>query len=139
MESDPSVGLLLVQICRAHRTYVNTALHEINLHVGQEHMVWQLARQEGMSQAELAQALSIDASTTTKMLARLERDGVVERQAHPEDARALLVYLTPHGQALVQSIDAIWQRAESILLQGLTETEQTLLRRLLLQMHENFT
>jgi len=64
---DSSIGLLLVQICRAHRHLVDVALNRIGVHVGQEHMVYRLAIQEGIAQTQLAQALCIDTSTATKI------------------------------------------------------------------------
>jgi MarR family transcriptional regulator, organic hydroperoxide resistance regulator len=139
MDSDTSIGLLLVQICRAHRHLVDVALNRIGVHVGQEHVVYRLAIQEGIAQAQLAQALCIDSSTATKMLQRLERDGIIERRPDAEDARISRVYLTPHGKALVQPVIDIWNQSEARLLHGLTETEQVLLRRLLLHLLSNLS
>jgi MarR family transcriptional regulator, organic hydroperoxide resistance regulator len=135
---ESGVGLLLVQLCRAHRNLVAGALEALRVHVGQEHVVYRLAIQQGLTQAQLAEALCVDASTVTKMLHRLERDGVVERRADAADARVQRVYLTAGGAALVQPVLDIWRRAEARLLAGMTETERALLRRLLLQMLSNF-
>src|SRR5262245_65232897 len=60
------VGLLLTQICRAHRNLVASALDEINVHVGQDHFVYRLAIEDGLTQSQLAEALCVDASTVTK-------------------------------------------------------------------------
>ncbi|HEV8637252.1 MAG TPA: MarR family transcriptional regulator [Chloroflexota bacterium] len=126
-----------MQICRAHRNLVADALEEIHVHVGQEHVVYRLAIREGMTQSQLAEALCVDPSTVTKMLLRLERDGVVERRPDAADARIQRVYLTPRGKTLVQSVIDIWSQAETRLVAGMTETEQALLRRLLLQVLSN--
>jgi MarR family transcriptional regulator, organic hydroperoxide resistance regulator len=133
------IGLLLVQICRAHRNLVAAALEDISVHVGQEQVVYRLAIQEGITQAQLGEALCVDASTVTKMLLRLERDGVIERRPDAVDARISRVYLTPQGKALVQPIIDIWSQVEARLVGGLTETEQVLLRRLLLQLLSNLS
>jgi DNA-binding MarR family transcriptional regulator len=134
---EQGLGLLLVQLCRAHRNLVAGALEALHVHVGQEHAVYRLAIQQGLTQAQLAEALCVDASTVTKMLRRLERDGVVERRADPEDGRVQRVHLTADGTALVQPVVDIWRRAEARLLAGMTEAEQALLRRLLRQMLSN--
>ena len=136
---EQGLGLLLVQICRAHRNLVAAALDEISVHVGQEHVVYRLAIEEGIAQSQLAEALCLDASTVTKMLLRLERDGVVERRADPEDRRISRVYLTAHGKALVRPVADIWSHVEARLVAGLTETEQALLRRLLMQVLTNLS
>jgi MarR family transcriptional regulator, organic hydroperoxide resistance regulator len=135
--AEQGVGLLLVQLCRAHRNLVAGALEGLHVHVGQEHVVYRLAIEQGITQAQLAEALCVDASTVTKMLQRLERDGVVERRADPEDARVQRVYLTPNGTRLVQPVVDIWRGAEARLMAGMTEAEWVLARRLLLQMLSN--
>jgi MarR family transcriptional regulator, organic hydroperoxide resistance regulator len=134
---EQGVGLLLVQLCRAHRNLVAGALEGLHVHVGQEHVVYRLAVEQGITQAQLAEALCVDASTVTKMLQRLERDGVVERRADPDDARVQRVYLTPNGTRLVQPVVDIWRGAEARLMAGMTEAEWVLARRLLLQMLSN--
>jgi DNA-binding MarR family transcriptional regulator len=136
---EQGVGLLLVQIARMQRNLVATALSELNIHVGQEHLVYRLAIEPGVSQAQLADALCLDASTVTKMLLRLERDRVVERRPDADDARVLRVYLTAHGKALVQPVMDIWTQMEARLVQGMTDTEQVVLRRLLLHLLSNLS
>lgn len=49
---------------------------------------------------ELAAALYLDKSTTSRVVTTLQRKGYVTRQTHPEDRRAVLVALTPAGEAL---------------------------------------
>jgi MarR family transcriptional regulator, organic hydroperoxide resistance regulator len=134
-----NLGFLLVQLARAHRNRLDSALGKLNLSVGQEHAVYQLARQAGIPQAQLAHSMFIDPSTATKMLARLERDGIIQRSPDPTDGRVSLVALTPYGQSLVQPVIAIWDAIETQLRQGMTEAEQILLRRLLVQMVQNLT
>jgi DNA-binding MarR family transcriptional regulator len=133
------VGLLLSQICRAHRNQVAAALDAISVYVGQDHVVYRLAVDEGITQAQLAEALCVDASTVTKTLIRLERDGVVERRDDAEDARVSRVYLAPKGRALVKPVVAIWNRAEERLMKGLSKAERALLRRLLRQVLANLS
>lgn len=133
------MGLLLTQICRAHRNQVAAALDAISVYVGQDHVVYRLAVDEGITQAQLAEALCVDASTVTKTLLRLERDGVVERRADAEDARVSRVYLAPRGRALVKPVVEIWNQAEERLVKGLSKAERALLRRLLRQVLANLS
>src|SRR5215471_17244044 len=80
-------GLGLAQVCRSHRNLVATALSRISVSVGQDHVVHRLAVAEGITQSELAEALCVDTSTVAKTLARLQRDGIVERRPDPADGR----------------------------------------------------
>jgi len=50
-----------------------------------------------LTQRELARRMSSDPSTVRAMLVLLERRGLVERDAHPTDARARTVALTAKG------------------------------------------
>jgi MarR family transcriptional regulator, organic hydroperoxide resistance regulator len=138
-DASDNLGFLLVQLCRAHRNQLDAALGRLGLHVGQEHAVYQLARAEGIPQSQLAQSLFIDVSTATKMLARLERDGIIARSPDPHDGRVSLVSLTPHGRSLVEPVVATWAAIEAQLRLGMTEAEQALLRRLLAHMVRNLS
>jgi DNA-binding MarR family transcriptional regulator len=135
----PEIGPLLVQVCRAQRNLAAAALDALNMHVGQENLVYRLAAEEGVSQAQLANSLCLDASTVTKMLLRLERDGVIERRSDAEDARILRVYLTLHGKTLVQPVLDVWRQMEERITYGMSEAEVLLLRRLLLHIHSNLS
>jgi DNA-binding MarR family transcriptional regulator len=137
--AEQGVGLLLAGICRAHRNLVASALDQIRVHVGQDHVLHRLAAEEGVTQSQLAEALSLNASTVTKTLLRLERDGVVERRADARDARVSRVHLTPRGRALVGPVADIWVHAEQRLVKDLSEVERALLRRLLMQVLANLT
>lgn len=136
---EQGIGMLLVQIARVQRNLVAAALDDLDIHVGQEHLVYRLAIEEGVSQAQLADALCLDASTVTKMLLRLERDGVVERRPDADDARISRVYLTARGRALVKPVLDVWNEMEERLVQGMSEAERVLLRRLLLQVLSNLS
>lgn len=133
------MGLLLSQICHAHRNLVAAALDEVSIHVGQDHVVFRLAIDEGITQTQLAEALCVDTSTITKTLLRLERDGVVRRKADSGDRRTSRVYLTKRGRTLVKPVVDIWIRAEERLMGGLSETERAVLRRLLVQVLGNLS
>ena len=99
--------------------------------------MYRLAIDDGITQSQLADALCVDASTVTKTLVRLERDGVVERRPDGADARAVRVFLTPRGRGLFEPVVDIWMRAEQRLVKDLGEAERVLLRRLLLQVLAN--
>ena len=134
-----SVGLLLVQICRAHRNQVAGALNQLRIHAGQDHVLHRLAIAEGTTQTALADAVCVDASTMTKTLARLERDGIVERKQNSSDARESRVYLTERGRSLQQPVNEIWSESDEQLMKGFTRAERTQLRRFLQQMLTNAT
>lgn len=132
-----TTGFLLVQICRAHRNRAQELLGRLNIHPGQEMMLLRLWSAEGVTQSEVAEQLCVQPATVTRMLDRLERTGLVQRQADTADQRVSRVYLTEVGRGLIAPIQKVWQELESVSFQNLTLAEQILLRRLLLQVYEN--
>ena len=83
--------------------------------------------------------LCVEPPTVTKMLQRMEKAGLVERRQDDEDGRASRVNVTAQGRALQQPILQVWDNLEARMLANMTMTEQTLLRRLLIQALANLT
>jgi MarR family transcriptional regulator, organic hydroperoxide resistance regulator len=133
------IGFQLVQICRAHRNRADAALNELGLHVGQEWILFELWREEGPTHSQLAEQMCLEPPTITKMLQRMEGSGLVERRQDSEDARVSRVYLTDNGRGLEKQVIKVWQQLEVDTVRGLNETEQLLLRRLLIQISHNLT
>jgi len=69
---------------------------ELDLGVGKSELLIKLA-QAPMTLREIAQAVEVDPSAATVAVDRLERRGLVQRQAHPDDKRRRLVHLTDAG------------------------------------------
>ena len=59
------------------------SLAEVELHVGQEMVLIELWREDGLRGGELAERLGVVSPTVTKMLRRLERCGLVSRRRDP--------------------------------------------------------
>lgn len=58
-----------------------------------------------MTVTALAERLNIDRTNVSRLCARMEADGDVERIDHPEDGRARLVKLTRKGKRLAAMVD----------------------------------
>jgi DNA-binding MarR family transcriptional regulator len=69
---------------------------ELDLGVGKSELLIKLA-QAPMTLREIAQAVEVDPSAATVAVDRLERRGLVQRRAHPDDRRRRLVHLTAAG------------------------------------------
>lgn len=59
-----------------------------------------LTEKDGLSQAELAQALETDSTTAMVLRGSLEKKRLVERKSDPEDARIRRIVLTNEGKKL---------------------------------------
>jgi len=70
-------------------------------------VVLEIARNEGVSQAEVATWLGIEPIALVRMLDKLHEEGLVERRAHPTDRRVRTLWLTPAARPVVKQILAI--------------------------------
>ena len=86
---------------------------------------------EALTQRELARRMSSDPSTVRAMLVLLERRGLVEREAHPTDARARTVALTAKGMRAYQRLWAAGEPVRARMLGALRPGEAESLVRLL--------
>ncbi|MET8868838.1 MarR family transcriptional regulator [Nonomuraea sp. NPDC004580] len=84
-----------------------------------------------MTMRELAERMSCEPSNATFIVDRLEKQGLIERRAHPTDRRAKHLVLTPEGHAQRERLlDLLIQDSP---LAGLTPQQQRTLHELLEQ------
>jgi MarR family transcriptional regulator for hemolysin len=70
-------------------------------------VVLYVARNEGVSQTEVATWLDLEPIALVRMLDKLNDEGLVERRAHPTDRRVRTLWLTPAAQPVITRILAI--------------------------------
>jgi DNA-binding MarR family transcriptional regulator len=89
------------------------------------------------SQADLGRRLALDRSDLHAIAADLERDGLIDRERDPADARRNLVRLTAKGRAQLKRLDAKVEQAQADLLAPLSAAERAQLTRLLTRVVEH--
>lgn len=90
-----------------------------------------LEQQSPRRMSDLADALRVDPSTVTRAIQRMEANDLVERSVAPDDARAVLVRRTPHGDRRWAEVAAVRHDHVSRLLATMDPEEQTALVTLL--------
>src|SRR5829696_7548198 len=80
---------------------------------------------------DLTSATMLTSSGTTKRLDKLEREGLIRREADPNDRRGTLITLTQAGRELIDAVTAAHLANERRLLETLDEGEKRLLADLL--------
>lgn len=85
----------------------------------------------GITSRQLCTALNILPPNLVGMVATLEKRGVIERQPHPTDGRAVGLHLTPPGQKLMREAERTAAELEAEVASRLTPTENKTLIRLL--------
>lgn len=127
---DETLSYALIKFMKTQRNQLAAALLPLGLHVGQELLLNQLWREDGLTQGELIARLGVEPPTVTKTLQRLERAGFVCRAPDPDRPRVGRVHLTAAGKALREPVEEIWSRMDEDLQRGLGDAERELLARL---------
>ncbi len=124
----PSLGLvlgggsLLNQVGRELATAVDRQLAPAEVTAQQAALLLHASRGQ-RTPSQLMPLLGTDTAGMTKLLDRLQAKGLIERQQHPTDRRAVLIALTEHGQALLPRIRLTFGRVTKQLLAGFTHEE----------------
>jgi MarR family transcriptional regulator, organic hydroperoxide resistance regulator len=109
----PSPGRLLIEVVRAHRAVFAEELSRIGLHVGQELILVEVGRDDGLTQALLTRRLAVERATVSRALTRMERSGFVRRERRGSSTR---VRLTKDGREALPAVRALWARVDAELL-----------------------
>ena len=109
--------------------------HELELTLPQCKVLANLARNEGISQARLADLTETDPMTLVRTLDRMQEDGWIERRPDPTDRRAYRLYLREPARPIVERIWKIAEQTRSEALVVLDSSERELLVNLLERIH----
>jgi DNA-binding MarR family transcriptional regulator len=128
---------LLAQFAQAYRGLSDALMDQIALHRSQAMVLCKLFVQDGMTQSEIAQQLSVQGATMTDMLQRMEESGLVSRRRDLDDNRLVRVYLTAAGHEKERFIMEQFLKLEAAIFAGFSESERAVLRQLLDRSLEN--
>jgi MarR family transcriptional regulator, transcriptional regulator for hemolysin len=110
-----SAGHLVSLASRAFVRDIDRRLKPLGLSPGHIPVLLALASEPLLSQKALVECSDIEQPTMAATLVRMERDGLVERKPHPEDARTSLFRLTRMAEsklpAFFDALDQGNQRA----------------------------
>ena len=102
-----------------------------NLSVTQFVALVTLLKSGPLAQSHLGRTCSMDPSTTTMVIRKLAREGLIEKSRSKEDQRTSMIALTPAGQDCAYAHIPVSIEAGTQLLEPLTEIEQDLFLSLL--------
>ncbi len=101
------------RLAMLHRGRAGELLRPHGVQVGQEVLLLELATLDHASQAELALLAEVDEPSVCRSLARLERQGLIERAADKRDGRRRVVMLSPEGRALIPKLKRVYIKLAS--------------------------
>ena len=89
---------LLFRAVQQHSQWVET---RCGVSSAQLWALWQLVETPGLRVSDLAQAMSLHQSTTSNLLDKLQRAGLIRRDRSGPDQRVVRLYATEQGQAVL--------------------------------------
>ena len=119
---------LLAQFSQVFRTISDAFTEQVDIPRGQATVLCTVAKQNGLTQSEIAEKLSVRNASVTNMLQRLEEAGLVFRQRDPDDNRLVRVYLTEAGLEKELSLNEQFSSLQEVIFKGIDEDQRNLLR-----------
>lgn len=123
------IGYLLRQAHAVHRLRMERALADLQLTPPQFAVLTMLAAYPGLSGADLARLAMLTPQTVSVIVANLERAAAISRRPHPVHGRIQLLEVTETGLQLLSACRGRVQQLEQQLLVGMSESEEQLIRR----------
>ncbi|RFU44894.1 helix-turn-helix domain-containing GNAT family N-acetyltransferase [Paraburkholderia sp. DHOC27] len=104
--------------------FMRNTLADSDLAPSAVHAILEIGGAPGISAKDLGVLLRLDKSNTSRQVARLESDGLVERRVSADDARSSELFLTAAGKQLRQKIDRFASSQVASALQHLPDADQ---------------
>lgn len=132
-------GFLVRDVSRLYVKKFERHARELELTLQQCKVLAHLSRNEGISQARLAELTETDPMTLVRTLDRMQRDGWIERRADAHDRRAHCLYLCEPAKPIVNRMWKIADMSRNEALAALAAEERDQLLNLLERVHGTLT
>jgi DNA-binding MarR family transcriptional regulator len=136
-ELDRHVFFWLTQVIGARDRELAQGLKDYGLRVPEWRALAALYARRHCTMSELADLATIDRTTLTRTVDRMQEAGWLERLADEEDMRVTRLALTASGKKMFERIWPEVQRLNELALDGLPKAEIDSLKRILERMRSN--
>lgn len=134
---DRSIPFLMHRIVGRVEALVNRWARPLGLRIEGVRVLFRLLAGDRTA-GELARLTGVELSTLSRLLGRMSDMGLVTRRRDPDDARSVIVSLTPAGRRLAVEHQPVYFRDyEAVLLDGMSGDEARRLRAQLKRMLDN--
>jgi len=133
----PEPSDLIPRLVRSHNALIGAFEKQCGLHLARWRLLFCIGRLGQCSQRELAHSTTMEPAAVTRILADLDRQGLISRATAQHDARQLDVTLTPAGQALVRETAGRRETFLRAALEGFSDAEAEMLDELLGRLQTN--
>ena len=130
-------GFLLKEVSRRYVNRFEVRAREISLNLAQAKALVRLEKNEGVSQARLAELAEVDPMTMVRILDRMEAEGLLERRPDPTDRRARCLYLTAKARPILSEIWRLSDEIRAELFAGVSKAERDQFMAVLERLYNN--
>ncbi len=117
------LGFLIHDVSRLRRSAFDRCLKPLNVTRSQWWVLAYLSREDGMTQSRLAEELDLGKVAVGGLIDRLEKSGLLRREADASDRRVNRVFLEPKSKQLIARMRKVSHRMNQQILSGLAEED----------------
>jgi len=128
---------LIARTARRYEMDMEEALRRIDMDVPSWRAIMLVHEQNPSSVSEIAERAVTRLSTMTRVIQRLQKRGLVKLDTRAADARVTEVFITPHGEEIVEQVRAVASRIYQSVFKDMSATEIETLNSLLLRVFNN--
>jgi MarR family transcriptional regulator for hemolysin len=132
-------GFLLKEVSRRYVNRFEVRAAEIPLNLAQAKTLVRLEKNEGVSQARLAELAEVDPMTMVRILDRMEAEGLLERRPDPADRRARCLYLTAKAKPILGEIWRLSDEIRAEIFAGVSQAEHEQFMSVLQRLYDNIS
>lgn len=132
-------SIALIKACHAQADVLRPNAAKLGLSIGQPKLLLYLRRHNGCMQKELAEFCGIEPATVSRILGKMERQGLIRREAVADNKRATAVSLTDLGTELGRQMLEFRDQVEEAGLRGFSPEERETFYDYLIRFHANLT
>ncbi|MBP2058052.1 DNA-binding MarR family transcriptional regulator [Lactobacillus colini] len=124
-------------IARALDSIANIEFKKINLNRGQYLYLVRIMEYPGLFSDQLANLLNVDRTTAARSIQKLEKQGLVHKEADEKNKKIKRLFVTDKGLHLAEVIERENAYSNKNALAGLSEDEQKSLQEMLAKVERN--
>jgi len=132
-------AFLLKEVSRRYVLRFEVRAREIPLTLDQAKTLVRLEKNEGVSQARLADLAEVDAMAMVRILDRMEAEGLLERRLDPTDRRARCLYLTAKAKPILVQIWRLSDETRAEVFAGVDKAQRDAFMDVLGRIHDNLS
>lgn len=134
---DKSITKQLIYIARRSQLCIGGRMEQYGITAAEEPFFMAVQKHAGATQEELTSLVGVDKAATTRVLSSLEKKGYLTRRRDEADRRQNRIYAAGKALEIGPQVQEELLALNGEILNGISQEDQAVLYRALLQMEEN--